>query len=542
VTQLDAVVTVAHHLREAAEAASMVARLTRDLPRFLRKPMTLDEAQSHVRRQIESRDERFLRLAERAIFRHAQSPYLALLRHAGCELGDLRAMVASEGLEGALAVLAERDVYVTYDEFKGRREIRRGSFRLVAQQDRFANPLVTPHLILLTGGSGRQQSRIRYSLGYFREMAATTALINAAHGLHEPGVVHWWPAPLPHMLMFAMVGVPSVRWFYPVALPAVARLLASYVSLVTRFSGVTLPPAESCDLAEPEAIARWLAAKLKARPPLILKCTTTGALRVATFANDAGLDLTGLAFLPSGEPLTEIRRQQMERTGARIIDSYSSIDVSAPSYSCGDPGATTDLHTMTHRFALVSRPRETVPGGPTVDALLVSSIDETIPNIALNTEIGDYAKLDQHQCSCLLGELGMRTFVSEIGSFEKLTGEGVTFARSNLQTVLDRVLPARFGGSGLDYQLAEEERPDGATVLILRVSPSVGPIDEDALRTTFLAEIGRDTMIDEYQAAMWRQAGSVQVRREAPAATPAGKVLPLQLRRYPAPTGVSSPR
>ena len=103
----------------------MLARLARDLPAFIRRTMTLDEAAERVRRRIASREQTFLSLVERAIYGHRPSPYRELLRCAGCELGDFKRLVTGEGIEGALRVLADRGVYVTFDELKGRRPAER---------------------------------------------------------------------------------------------------------------------------------------------------------------------------------------------------------------------------------------------------------------------------------------------------------------------------------------------------------------------------------------------------------------------------------
>jgi hypothetical protein len=166
--------------------------------------------------------------------------------------------------------------------------------------------------------------------------------------------------------------------------------------------------------------------------------------------------------------------------------------------------------------------------GPDVDALLISSISETAPRIALNMMTGDYGHLEDRNCACALGALGLRTHLSQIGSHEKLNSEGVTFARSNLQLILEQILPTQFGGTLLDYQLAEEATPAGVVQLFLRASPSIGPLDEAAVRDTLLRELGRDSLLGANQARMWEQAGTIEIRREAPARTTAGKVLPLQ--------------
>src|SRR5688572_25074891 len=92
--------------RQAAHQAGMLARLTRDLPIFLRHPVTFARAAAKVQEQLRFREQRFLAVVERGIFANPRSPYLWLLRQAGCESGDLRKLVRELGLEGALAQLA----------------------------------------------------------------------------------------------------------------------------------------------------------------------------------------------------------------------------------------------------------------------------------------------------------------------------------------------------------------------------------------------------------------------------------------------------
>src|SRR5215208_5999246 len=104
----------------------MLGRLIRDLSPFLHHPLSPRQAAEIVARRLRARPDSFLALADRAIYRRRRSPYRRLLRAAGCELGDLRALVTAQGLEGALGILADRGVYVDFDEFKGRRPIVRG--------------------------------------------------------------------------------------------------------------------------------------------------------------------------------------------------------------------------------------------------------------------------------------------------------------------------------------------------------------------------------------------------------------------------------
>src|SRR5689334_21603142 len=117
----------------------MLARLARDLPRFLRHPLTPDQAAVLVGTRLERRAQHLLALAEATECNH-RSPYRWLLRTAGCELGDVRALVGREGVDGALTHLAEIGVSVSFDEFKGRSPIVRGSARLEPAQADFDNP------------------------------------------------------------------------------------------------------------------------------------------------------------------------------------------------------------------------------------------------------------------------------------------------------------------------------------------------------------------------------------------------------------------
>jgi hypothetical protein len=169
--------------------------------------------------------------------------------------------------------------------------------------------------------------------------------------------------------------------------------------------------------------------------------------------------------------------------------------------------------------------------GLAVEAFLFSSLSPSAPKICLNAEPGDYGRVEQRECGCGLGEVGFRMHLSDLRSFEKLSGEGVTFARTSLMYVLETVLPTRFGGTSMDYQLVEEEGVQGAARLVLRVSPAVGELDEAAVRSTLLEEIGRGGPADQESAGLLRRAEAVSIVRQPPLPTAAGKILPFQLVR-----------
>ena len=90
--------------------------------------------------------------------------------------------------------------------------------------------------------------------------------------------------------------------------------------------------------------------------------------------------------------------------------------------------------------------------------------------------------------------------------------------------VLESVLPRRFGGSPLDYQIQEEEGENGLTRLVLRVSPRVKVTDEGAIVRALAEGLQQSSPGAGYAQAVWLQAGTFQVRREEPIWTSRGKL------------------
>jgi hypothetical protein len=92
--------------------------------------------------------------------------------------------------------------------------------------------------------------------------------------------------------------------------------------------------------------------------------------------------------------------------------------------------------------------------------------------------------------------------------------------------ILEEVLPARFGGGPLDYQLVEEER-EGRTRLSLHVHPRLEVPDETAIGAAVLESLAAKGGAATLASAMWTQSRSIEVRREPPRLSSAGKFSPL---------------
>ena len=147
----------------------------------------------------------------------------------------------------------------------------------------------------------------------------------------------------------------------------------------------------------------------------------------------------------------------------------------------------------------------------------------------LNVESGDYGTLEERSCGCPWEELGYSKHLVGMHSYEKLTSEGVTFLGADLHYVLEEVLPARFGGSPIDYQFLEEEEAGMSRVSLL-VAPRVGEIDERDVFETVLKTLrgvpGGREMTDQ-----WRQGDTLRVVRREPYVTATAKILPLHILR-----------
>ena len=504
--------------------------LGRELPGFLGRPTSAREAREWVRRGLEDRGPRFVDLTNQAIYRNPSSPYLPLLRLAGCEPGDLAHLVEREGVEGALVRLRDAGVYLTFDEFKGRRDVERGGQRFRFRESDFDSPGWSPGVTTRSGGTRGPGTRVRTSLPFLGDLARATALALDAHGLGGAEQAVWVVSGLSTLLLCAKLGRPPIAWFHPLGpLSRGQRISALYVSALSRVTRSPLPRPRFLALERPEQMARWLARKARAGRPVCLTTYASSAVRVARAAREEGLDLSGVWFITLGEPFTDAKKATVEAAGARALVRYAFTEAGIIGFACGTPRASDDLHLYRNAYAMIERSRSVGPTGPFVEALLFTSLLPSAPKVLLNVESGDCARIDDLECDCGLGAAGLTTPLDSVRSFEKLSSEGMTFIQLDLLGVLEDVLPARFGGVGADYQVVEEEDRDGILRLTLTVSPRVGAVDADAVRSAFLEALANQPGASRAGVKVWRRAEAVRVVRRPPAPTTAGKILPFHV-------------
>jgi hypothetical protein len=159
--------------------------------------------------------------------------------------------------------------------------------------------------------------------------------------------------------------------------------------------------------------------------------------------------------------------------------------------------------------------------------LLLSSLRPTAPVVLLNVSLGDQAVMTHRACGCPLERLGWHSHLHTIRSFEKLTAGGMTILDTDVIRILEELLPARFGGTAVDYQLVEDQAAPGESRLRLLVHPRVGPVDPGTVTRLFLDTLGAGSPSARIMGLAWDGAGTLRVERRPPLTAGSGKVLHL---------------
>jgi hypothetical protein len=170
-------------LRRGFDDLRMYARLVRSLPRFLRRVDTPEQGRALLAERLASRETNLVRLFERAIYAHPRSPYLPLLRRAGCELEDLRRLVPELGVEGTLERLRQEGVFVRFEQYKGREPLVVDGREIPLAASDFESPAVEPHLVGLSSGS--TGARVRQPVNFDSKAAQSPVrlAVRQAQGL-----------------------------------------------------------------------------------------------------------------------------------------------------------------------------------------------------------------------------------------------------------------------------------------------------------------------------------------------------------------------
>ncbi len=519
----------------------MYWRLAFGLRKFLSEPITLKQCHEILKHGLENREQNLLGVVKKTIYDNKNSPYLKLLELVGCEYGDFERMVRSDGIEPTLHKLRAEGVYLSVEEFKCKKEVVRSGKVFRFKESDFDNPFLVQHLEGSTGASRSSGTKVVINLGRCSHYAAYNGIVYDVHGIWESPTIIWYPilpsaAGIIAMLQLAKIGKAPISWFSQVKAekvkPSMTKRLATYyVVYAGRLFGTAIPKPEYIDLDHSFKAASYISDVLRKEQGCIVWTYTNSAVRACQAAKKGQLDISGATFVVGGEPLTEAKLKEIRAVGANVINMYVGADTGMVGYSCLNPVAVDEIHHFMDARAMIQHKRQAPFSDVGVDAFLFTSLLPTAGKILLNTENGDYGVIEKRDCGCRLGELGLTDHIHHIRGFDKLSGEGMTFIGTDLLRIIEEVLPAKFGGDSIDYQMVEEEDDRGHTRMSVLVSPEVGSIDEDELIQTILAELskGRDTQ--RMMAEMWSQAKTLRVKRMRPHITAAGKLLPLHIHK-----------
>jgi len=374
------------------------------------------------------------------------------------------------------------------------------------------------------------------------DISLNSAYAYQAHGLLGCEHAIWLPtagaAPMA-VFIYLKLRLSLQKWFsHWVSLPFQYRAGASYLRWLVKMNGRYIPAIEYVDLNNAGKIAEWLATIRAQRKTPCLLTYASSALRICRVALDHGISVEGSRFVVLGEPYTEAKRRVFVRAGATVVPRFAFTEAGIIGYGCLAPKETDDIHPFTDCFGMIRHRRD--HRGEEVSPLLFTSLLRTSPKILLNVESGDTAEWDTNPCGCALDAAGYHLRFRNIRSFEKFTGEGVSFIGTDLLHVLEVVLPKAFGGTATDYQLLEDEGEHGTINLTLRVNPTVGPVDREQVADVFLRAVSAGGDNQRKMALLWRQANNVRVVLAPPLLTARGKLLPFHTRTTSRGLGVSS--
>jgi hypothetical protein len=340
-----------------------------------------------------------------------------------------------------------------------------------------------------------------------------------------------WPRAA-RILKLGSIGARPDRWFSQVdaAAPGLHPRYRWSARLV-RWAGALgrrpLPRPQHVSVGNPLPIVRWMRELLdRGRTPHLVTLASS-AVRLCEAARAAGLDLDGAQFLLIGEPVTAARLDAIRGVGAEGRPRYGTIECGPLGYGCLAPAAPDDVHIVRDLAAIVQPGESAARPDVPARALLVTSLHPAAPFVLLNVAMGDVASPGERAAA---GPLAgpWPAHLDSIRSYEKLTAGGMNLLDTDVIHVLERVLPARFGGGG-DGRPARRARgprrppepgPAGA-------HPRVGPLDEEDVARVFFDAVGAGAGAERVMGLAWREAGVLWLERREPLMTGSGKILHL---------------
>ena len=216
--------------------ARRVVRYARGVHRYARADLSRPLLRARLAERLATRDERFLAVVREGVYGRPGSPYLALLRHAGVEEGDLVALVRANGVDDALTALHEAGVSVGADEARGRAPIVRPGLELHVRDTDFDNPLVGDGYRGTSGGSTGAPRRTVLDSGDLLDEAINHDLWVESEGVADRPLAIWRSvlpsrAGIRNVFRCARLGPRPEAWFSQTPLSLRATSFEDWVAL-----------------------------------------------------------------------------------------------------------------------------------------------------------------------------------------------------------------------------------------------------------------------------------------------------------------------
>jgi hypothetical protein len=503
-------------------------------------------AQELLKKRINNRSENFLTILKTGIFGYSKSPYLKFLNSKKITYNDVASKVNNLGVEGALNFLFEEGVYFTVDEFKGKTEVNRNGLKFLCNESSFDNPFLSYVYEVRSGATRSAGTRIRIDFDYLVQRSLYDAFLLSAHDALCSPIANWFPlfpgAPgINSSLRFARIGNPPRKWFSQVDKAQVKVNWekvwgTNLIFFMAKLQGLDLAKPEYVSLNNAYTVALWASLMLEHFPNCVIYTFAASAVRVCMAAQENNLNIKGVRFFVTGETLTIQKRKEIEDAGAIAVPVYGISEAGVIAAGCNRASKFTEsdhCHIYKDTTAIITHKYMVPHFDKVVDSFLFTTLLYESPKLLLNVGMGDYGTIYQSDCNCEFGKIGFDAHIGNIRSYEKLTGEGVTFVDTDFIRIIEKELPSRFGGCSADYQLIEQEDEKGLNRLRLLVSPKLGPVDESKIVKVFINLLKNAESSPESWAqsgtVMWDQARMIRVRRDYPLQTKSGKIMPFFL-------------
>lgn len=514
--------------------ASYYSRMTLGIYRMTRAKLARNP-RAVVTEMLARREENFLELMRSVVFANPANPYCTLFRWAGCTMGDLENAVLRDGLEATLEALRHQGVYLSHDEFKGKRPIERAGRQLAMTTADVANPNVLGLLETTSGGSRSGGTITRRSVEFQVYREAQTMLFCEDIGLMRRPVVgirQLLPSDggIRLAILFARRGIDYRRWFALAGTFRNAghyRTVSKFLLAEARLMGVPVRFPEYLPHNDFAPVARALASYRTAETHPIFWGGVSGGVRVAAAALEHGIDISGTSFILGAEAITDAKRATVEAAGCKLFPRYAVSELGHVGFGCEGMTNGNIVHVCKDSLAVISYRKVAPLTDVTVNSLMFTTLMPWAPWVLVNVEMDDSATLEPAQCDCQLKSMGYTEQLSGIFSYGRLTGQGMTLVGSDMLRIIEEVLPARFGGSPTDYQFVECDGSE-QTRLELRVHPRTRVRSAAEVEAFFLDELKK-----LYGGALtirnWVQTGAVRAVIAEPYLSSKGRVHSLHL-------------